>query len=73
MGTFRKQEDRRQGFLLPPSPADWLPKNHLAWFVIDAVEQLDIDTLLDKYRVSGKGEQAYPPRMMLAVLIVSMP
>jgi transposase len=71
MGTFRKQEDRRQGFLLPPSPSDWLPKNHLAWFVIDAVEQLDIDSLLDKYRVSGKGEQAYPPRTMLALLIYS--
>ena len=43
MGSFRKREDRRQGFLLPPSPSDWLPDNHLAWFVIDAVEQLDIE------------------------------
>lgn len=71
MGSFRKQEDRRQGFLLPPSPADWLPENHLAWFVIEAVDQLDIDKLIDKYRVSGKGEQAYPPRTMLALLIYS--
>jgi len=71
MGTFRKQDDRRQGLLLPPSPSDWLPKNHLAWFVIDAVDQLDIDTVLDKYRPSGKGEQAYPPRAMLALLIYS--
>lgn len=69
MGSFRKQEDRRQGFLLPPSPSDWLPENHLAWFVIDAVEQLDIDHLLGKYRSGGKGEQAYPPRVMLALLI----
>jgi len=69
MGQFRKQEDRRQGFLLPPSPSDWLPEGHLAWFVIDAVEQLDIDKLLDKYRVAGKGELAYPPRTMLALLI----
>lgn len=69
MGAFRKQEDRRQGLLLPPSPSDWLPENHLAWFVIDAVEQLNIDKLLDGYRVSGKGEQAYPPRVMLALLI----
>lgn len=69
MGGFRKQEDRRQGFLLPPSPRDWLPEGHLAWFVIDAVEQLNIDTLLGKYRVSGKGELAYPPRTMLALLI----
>ncbi len=71
MGQFRKQEDRRQGFLLPPSPSDWLPEGHLAWFVIEAVEQLDIDDLLDKYRVSGKGELAYPPRVMLSLLIYS--
>jgi transposase len=69
MGAFRKQEDRRQGLLLPPSPSDWLPQNHLAWFVIDAVDQLDIDALLEKYRTCGKGEQAYPPRVMLALLI----
>lgn len=71
MGAFRKQEDRRQGFLLPPSPADWLPEGHLAWFVVDAVEQLNIDSLLDGYRTCGKGEQAYPPRVMLALLIYS--
>jgi transposase len=71
MGAFRKPEDRRQGFLLPPSPADWLPDGHLAWFVIDAVEQLNIDALLDGYRTCGKGEQAYPPRVMLALLIYS--
>ena len=71
MGSFRKQDDRRQGFLLPPSPSDWLPENHLAWFVIDAVEQLNLDSLLEKYRICGKGEQAYPPRVMLALLIYS--
>lgn len=69
MGKFRKQDDRRQGFLLPPSPSDWLPENHLAWFIIEAVDQLDIDALLDSYRMSGRGEQAYPPRTMLALLI----
>jgi transposase len=71
MGAFRKQEDRRQGFLLPPSPSDWLPEGHLAWFVIDAVEQLNVDALLDGYRTEGKGEKAYPPRVMLALLIYS--
>lgn len=39
MGSFREQQDRRQGFLLPPSPSDWLPEGYLAWFFIDAVEQ----------------------------------
>lgn len=69
MGQFRKAENPDQGFLLPPSVKDWLPEDHLAWFVIDAVEQLDIDSLLDKYRISGKGELAYPPRVMLALLV----
>jgi len=69
MGQFRKQENRRQGFLLPPSPSDWLPQGHVAWFVIDAVEELNIDALLDKYRECGKGELAYPPRVMLSLLI----
>ena len=69
MGKFRKQDDRRQGLLLPPSPSDWLPENHLAWFVIDAVDQLNIATLLNSYQMSVRGEQPYPPRVMLALLI----
>ena len=69
MGQFRKASDPRQSFLFPPSPTDWLPEDHLVWFILDTVEQLDIDPLLDKYRVSGKGELAYPPRVMLSLLI----
>lgn len=69
MGQFRKVEDSNQGFLFPPSPSDWLPEGHLVWFIRDAVEQLDIDALLDRYRTSGKGELAYPPRVMLSLLI----
>ena len=33
---------REQGFLLPPDVRDWLGADHLAWFVIDAVEQMDL-------------------------------
>ena len=69
MAQFRKSESPDQGFLLPPSPRDWLPKGHLAWFIQDTVDALDIDTLVDKYRISGKGELPYPPRVMLQVLI----
>jgi hypothetical protein len=36
--------DREQALLLPPSPREWLPEGHLAWFVIDAVERLDLWT-----------------------------
>jgi len=69
MAQFRKSESPDQGFLLPPSPRDWLPKGHLAWFIQDAVAALDIDTMIDKYRISGKGELPYPPRVMLQILI----
>ena len=69
MARFKRGLDINQGLLLPPSLLDWLPEDHLAWFVRDAVQSLDIDPLLDRYRVSGKGELAYDPRMMLRVLI----
>jgi transposase len=45
------------------------PQGHLAWFIHDAVAELDIDKLIDAYRVSGKGELPYPPRVMLQLLI----
>lgn len=69
MGRFKKSDDPNQAFLLPPSMTEWLPKEHLAWFINDAVDELDVDELLDSYRLSGKGEQPYEPRMMLKVLI----
>ena len=69
MAQFRKSENPDQGFLLPPSPRDWLPQGHLAWFIQDAVAALDIDKLVDAYRVCGKGELPYPPKVMLQLLI----
>ena len=35
--------DREQSFLMPPDVREWLPESHLAWFVIDAVEEMDLD------------------------------
>lgn len=69
MAQFRQPANPNQGFLLPPNPKDWLPEGHLAWFILETVEQLDIEDLLVKYRVCGKGELAYSPRMMLSLLI----
>ena len=69
MARFKKGWDIDQGLLLPPSLREWLPEDHLAWFIQDAVSSLDTDPLLDRYRVSGKGELAYDPRMMLRILI----
>jgi transposase len=61
--------DRDQAFLLPPDLRDWLPADHLAWFVLDVVDQLDLGPFLAAYRADGHGRAAYQPRMLLAVLL----
>lgn len=45
--------DREQALLLPPSLREWLPEGHLAWFVIDAVERLDLSSFYADYRLDG--------------------
>jgi transposase len=61
--------DREQLLLMPPSVADWLPDDHLAWFVLDVVAELDMAAFLAAYRMDGRGGAAYEPRTMLALLI----
>jgi len=58
-----KASNRNQPFLLPPSIQDWLPKEHLARFI---VEQLDLSKIQSQY--SGKGKEAYHPQVMLSLL-----
>ncbi len=47
--------DREQELLLPPSLREWLPEDHLAWFVLDAVEQMDLAAFYAGYRADGHG------------------
>ena len=61
--------DRDQAFLMPPSLRDWLPADHLAWFVIETVEQLDLAAFYASYRPDGHGRAAYEPSMMLSLLM----
>jgi len=61
--------DRDQLMLMPPSVAEWLPEDHLAWFVIDVVAELDLDEFLSAYRSDGRGGAAYHPSMMLSLLV----
>ena len=63
--------DRNQVYLLPPSLADWLPQDHLAWFVLDTVEQIDLKQFYKKYRSDGVGNSAFNPSMMVGLLIYS--
>jgi transposase len=61
--------DREQELLLPPSLREWLPEDHLAWFVIDAVEALELEGFYADYRADGWGRPAHDPAMMLALLM----
>jgi transposase len=63
--------DREQELLLPPSLREWLPDDHLAWFVIDAVGELDLAPFYSVYRRDGHGRPAHDPAMMVALLLYS--
>ncbi len=53
MTNFRPV-DRETGFLMPPSVEEWLPKRHLARFVVDVVARLERRPMLGSYRGSGE-------------------
>jgi transposase len=61
--------DRDQQYLMPPSLTDWLPEDHLAWFLLDVVDELNLDELYAAYRADGWGRAAHDPSMMLALLL----
>jgi transposase len=61
--------DREQAFLMPPSVREWLPEDHLAWFVLAAVDEMDLSAFLAAYRVDGHGRPAFDPAMMVALLL----
>jgi transposase len=61
--------DRDQELLLPPSLREWLPEDHLAWFVLDAVGEMDLNAFYGAYRGDGWGRAAFEPAMMVALLL----
>ena len=61
--------DRDQVLLMPPDLRDWLPQDHLAWFVLSAVEQMDLSQFYAAYRLDGNGRPAHDPAMMVALLL----
>jgi transposase len=66
MGHHFVPVDRSTPFLLPPSLQEWLPEKHLARFVVEVVEQLDLTPLESAY--AGRGSKAYHPGMLLSLL-----
>jgi transposase len=63
------RSDRDQPFLLPPDLRDWLPQGHLAWFILDVVDQLDLTGFYRVHRNDGHGHPAYDPKLLLGVLL----
>ncbi len=61
--------ERDQLYLMPPSLKDWLPEDHLALFVLDVVDELDLSSLYERYRPDGLGRAAYEPSVMVAILL----
>lgn len=59
-----------QNYLLPPSPSDWLPENHLAFFISEVVDEMDLSAFYGRYEEGDpRGNQAFHPAMMLKILI----
>src|ERR1039458_7680445 len=66
MNNFRPI-NRDTGFLLPPSVDEWLPQRHLARFVVEVIDGLDLSELVEAYR--GTGSAPYHPAMLLGLLV----
>ena len=66
MSNFRLI-DRDTGFLLPPSVDEWLPERHLARFVVEVIDGLDVSAMSKSYR--GSGSASYHPSLLLGVLV----
>jgi transposase len=58
-----------QDLLLPPNLHDWLPEGHLAYFVSDVVDQLDLSAIESVYEEEERGQPPYHPRMMTKILL----
>jgi hypothetical protein len=66
MSNFRPI-DRQTGFLLPPSVDEWLPEKHLARFVVEVIDGLDLKAMSGSYR--GSGSASYHPSLLLGILV----
>lgn len=70
MSKIYRDWEPRQSFLLPPSPLDWLPEGHLAYFILDIVEQLDLSEIEQPVQHKDpRGNRPFNPKMMVALLL----
>ena len=64
-----RRVERDQMLLMPPSLSDWLPLDHLAWFIVDVVGELDLSDFYGSLRTDGRGGASYDPEVILGVLL----
>lgn len=70
MAKCFRPDNLKQDLLLPPSLRDWLPEKHLAHFLVDVVEILDLGAIYSSYEEKdGRGQAAYAPTLMLRLLL----
>lgn len=69
MGYNFIEYNREQHYLMPPSLKEWVPEGDLAWFVLDAVRQMDLSEFYKGYRTDGSGAAGFDPEMMVALIM----
>jgi transposase len=69
MGTTFRRYAPEQSILLPPSPRDWLPEGHLAYFISDTVDNLDLSAFYEPYEGDGRRNSPFDPQMMVKILL----
>jgi transposase len=58
-----------QAFLFPPAPRDWLPENHLVYFLLDVLPQMNLQPILQPYQAEDRGQPPFHPGLLTAVLL----
>src|SRR5512132_4407564 len=69
MANFFRHPARRQRFILPTDMMDWLPEDDIVHLIVDVVGVMELRRFEEYYSTSGRGQAAFSPAMMLAVLI----
>lgn len=69
MSSKFRQANRSQKFLLPPDIKEWLPEDHLVLFLLDALNQIDLEPFYEGYSSDLRGEKPYSPKVMIPLII----
>lgn len=68
-GSKFRDANRDQQFLLPPNLKEWLPEDHLVYFLLDVLSQVDTSSFFERYSEELRGEKPYSPRVMIPLLV----